>query len=153
VETQDQDYLNSKIDAYIQKEAALAEKSGSKYFTDMFNIYRKNIKLVPTLRQEGCYIEAKTLKLKTNFIRERTDADAAYLWDPYEDFTSPRSSIDRSNKELLAKEAKIGKITEKFFKEGKIERDYIPAVFKPVLFNTLVCVAFFFKAIAKADDP
>ena len=159
VETQEQDLLNAKIDSYIQKEAALAEKSGRKYFTDMFNIYKKNIKLVPTLSQEGCYIKAKTLQFKTKFIREKSDSTPAYLWDPYEEFTPTRSKtyasdgIDRRNKEVLKKEAKIGKITEKFFKEGKIERDWIPAVFKPVVFNTVVCLAFFLKAINKADDP
>lgn len=134
--------LNLQIDSYLEKEYALAKKQGRIYFIDLHDMYKKNITLLPFIKLECCYYDNNTSRMITKFCKDPTKPP--YLYDPY-DNNFGNNLKDRQ------KLRQIGSITEKFFKEGKVEREFIPGFFKPYIFDMVVAVAFFVKAINKAD--
>ena len=141
------EYLDIKISTYLEKENDLAIKQGKIYFSDMYNMYKKQVKLTPTLLQEFCYYDKKKLIFIPIF--RPIDKKGSYLFNPYAGNFDLKKDIQKKENQN-ANQKKIGSISEKFFKEGKIEHDIIPSYASPYQFDIIVSGLFFIKALKKS---
>ena len=125
-------HINNQIETYLHKELRLALKNNRNYFTDMYNLKIKDFKLIPDTSIENFYISKETGKPEVNLVKTFKGTQN-YLVDPYSKHKT--RLIHKHYRETKRTEEQIGSLTEKFLMEGKIERPFVPAVFKPDVFN------------------
>lgn len=135
-EKQKDDHINNSIETYLEKELKSAIKNNRNYFVDMYNLKNKGFKLIPDIYAENFYINKVTKKPAVNLVKVNRGEQNYFLLDPYIKLRS--RLINKENREVQRRESQIGVLTEKFLMEGRIERNYIPTVFKPDVFNLLV---------------